>query len=144
MRSALTWRSDFLRPVLPELEEDGSEGDEGAEEFAGEFDAGIFGGHGDLGHVEFVFSEEVLPEAGAGHPHLDEAGDDGEREEPAGEATEVEHNEGDSDDEVKGEPEGGIERRGIVVNSGVDVVVLEGGKDDEEDGEGVVENLHFF
>jgi hypothetical protein len=34
-----------VRLILPELEKDGREGDEGAEEFAGEFDAGVLGGH---------------------------------------------------------------------------------------------------
>jgi len=60
--------------------ENGEEGDESSEEFAGEFDARVFGGHGGLGHVEGLFAEEVLPEAGAGEAHLDEAGEDGEDE----------------------------------------------------------------
>lgn len=134
----------FEASVLPELEKDGGEGDEGAEEFAGEFDAGVFGGHAALGHVEGLISEEILPEAGAGDAHFDEAGEDGERKIPDGEAAEIEHEESDTDDEVEGEPEGGIERGGIMVNTGIDVVVLEGCEDEEEDGEGVVEDLHIW
>ena len=128
---------------MAELENHSSKGDEGSEEFAGEFDARVLGGHASLGHVKGFIAEEVLPEAGAGDAHFDEAGDDGERDIPAGEAAEIEQDEGDADDEVEGEPESGIKRGGIVVDSGVDVVVLEGSENDEEEGEGVIERLHF-
>lgn len=94
--------------VLPKLEENGDERDDGAEEFAGEFDAGVIGRHGGLGHAEGAFSEEIIPEAGAGEGHFDEAGDDGEDEIPEWEFTEIENEESDSDDGVEEEPKGCI------------------------------------
>lgn len=128
---------------MPELEEDGGEGDEGAEELAGELDAGVIGGHGDLGHGEGLVAEEVIPEAGSGGGHFDEAGDDGEGEVEAREAAEGEEDEGDANDEVEDEPEEGIEGGGVVIDGGIDVISLEPGEEDEEGGEEIVEELHL-
>lgn len=128
--------------ILPELKDDSDEGDDGAEEFTGELDPGICSGHGDLGHGEGAFAEEIFIEAGAGHGHFDEAGGDGDDEIPPGKAAKGDEDEGDADDEVKEEPEGGVEGGGVVVNLGVDVIALKPGKDEKEACEEEVKEFH--
>ena len=131
---------------LPELEDDGGEGDDGAEEFAGEFDAWVGGGHGLLGHGCRLIAKEIFPNAGGGGGHFGEAGEGGEGEIPKGEPFEVDDDEGDADDGVEEEPEEGIEggvvKRWAGVDLGIDVISLEPGKNEEEGGEGVVEEFH--
>lgn len=128
--------------VLPKLKEDGGEGDDGSEELAGKFDARVISGHGDLGHGEGLIAEEVFPEAGAGGIHFREAGQNGEGKVPDGKLLEVDDDEGDGDNSVEEEPEGGIDRGGVIVDFWVDVVSLNVGEEDEEGGEGVVEDFH--
>jgi len=129
---------------LPELENDGREGDEGAEEFAGEFDAGVLCGHRDMGQGEGSVAEEIVPEAGAGHRHFDEAGHDGEGEIPDRELLEGHQKKSHADNGVEEKPESGVERGGIGVDLWVDVVSLVIGEEEEEGGQNVVEDLHFF
>jgi len=132
---------------LPELENDSGQGEQRAEEFAGEFDAWVFGGHRGLGHAEGLFAEDVGPKARAGHDHFKEAGDDGNEEIPHRKFSKRNHDEADRDDEVEDEPEGRIDGRvvegGLAVDGGVDVVTLEPSKDGEEGGEQEVNGSEF-
>jgi len=129
------------------LEKNGDKGKESTEKFAGELDAGIVGGHRFLRHGELFFTENIVPKTGTGHDHFGQAGDDGEDEIPRGEASECEEEKSDSDDRVEEQPEGGIES-GIAegrlgVNVGIDVIALQPGEGEKEDGEEAVEDLHF-
>ena len=125
------------------MEKHCDEGDDGAEELARELHARVSGRHGSIGHGEGFFAEEIVPQAGAGEGHLDEASDDGEGEEPEREAAEVEDNEPDPDDGIEKEPQRGIQRGWVMVDAGIDIILLEEGEEEEEGGEGVVEDLHF-
>lgn len=62
-----------------------------------------------MGHGEGVFAKEIIPKAGAGHCHFDEAGHDGEGEIPEGKFLKIDQDEDDSDDPVEEKPEGGVE-----------------------------------
>lgn len=130
-------------PRLPELENDSGERNESTEKFAGQFDAGILGGHRRLRHVELFLTEKVSPNPGAARRHFDEAGHDGEDKIPCWQLAERDHNKCDSDNEIEEEPQGRIKRGRVCVDLGVDVISLEPGEDDENESEGVVEKLHL-
>lgn len=132
---------------MQELETDCDKGEEGSEEFAGEFHAWVFSRHRGLGHVEGFFAEEVGPQAGAGGDHFKETGDDGDDEIPRWQLSKRNHHETDRDDQVEDEPEGRIDgrvvERGLAVDGGVDVVTLEPSKGSIEGGEQGVNSQEF-
>jgi len=126
------------------LVDDSGEGDDGSKEFAGQFDTGVFSGHRFLSHGRGFIAEDVFPEAGSGSGHFGEAGNEGDDEIPKRKAFLDADEEGQSDGGIEEEPEEGIEG-GIVegrsgVDLGIDVVSLEPGEEEKEDGEDDVDD----
>lgn len=130
-------------PVLPPLEENTEESDEGTEEFAAQFDTRVRAGHRFAGHGEGLLAKEVFPKSGAGEIHFEKAGGDGQDEIPKGKSLLNQKQKCKSDDRVKEKPkcgvESGIVERRVRVDLWVNIVPLKPGKNEEESGEGDVD-----